>query len=214
MIVLIFGTLFFFIIKHKKSFKHPAIIAVQVGENYNDVVIVNDVFRVRRTQDGYYVTEFKTLTNERTPTPDFNVWNIFGDTNVTDKNQKNEKKKWSEKEIKGFISRGVIFYKSAQGDLKPCIFGSEGKLKILSQDNKAFLMNEVKRRQELFSSKKDMWMKLGIFGMALLFSSLIFIFTLVYLNTTLSDTIGTVCSGAAQSAQYAFASNITAVIGG
>lgn len=184
----------------RSSYKHPVMVAVQTGQNIDDVTLVPDRCRVRQTEDGYYILQFKTLKNDRMPSPEFSLWQKFmrgGKAFDPQESleQASHKNKFSEKEMKGILSRGLLLYKTSEGELKPCIFTATGKLTVLNQDNRAFLIHEAERRAKLNRTKLDRWVPVVTTLGIVLIMGLIFAFYMVYLNTNLADNIGAICSG-------------------
>lgn len=191
----------------RSSYKHPAVIAVQTGPEVNDVVLLKDRARVRETEDGYYILTFKTLKNDRMPSPPFKFWQKFirggaGYTpEVTDADgpaSKHSRNKFTEKQIKKLLSRGILLYKTSEGELKPATWTSEGLLTVLDQDNRAFLISEAERRAKVNRTKWDRWVPVVTTLGIVLIMGLIFAFYLVYLNTNMADNISAICGGAAK----------------
>lgn len=189
----------------RSSYKHPAIVAVQTGTEVNDVIIVSDKTRVRQTQDGYYILQFKTLKNDRMPSPQFSFWQKFikggnGYDPETTPEEARKENKFTEKQIKKLLTRGILLYKTSEGELKPAIWTAEGKLSILDQDNRAFLISEAERRAKLNKTKIDRWVPVVTTLGIVLIMGLIFAFYMVYLNTNLADNISAICTGVSNNA--------------
>lgn len=215
-----------FIIFSKASYKHKALIAVQSGTSANDIVWIEDFFRVRKLEDGYYVAQFKNLRSDMTPSPRFSYWQKFvkgkssykgvddKDVEGLSKKELKQQNKWTKEQMKRYLMRGAIFYKTSEGELKPMVIKQEGELTVLDQDNRAFLMGEAQRRAKLNQSKTDKWIKAGLILGAMFFSAAIFIFALVYVNISLADTVGAICNGAMSQAPNAIQGIAKEVIAG
>lgn len=199
------------IMLRETSYKHRALVAVQTGEDYNDVVMVDDRFRIRRTPDGYYVAEFQKLKHNTAPSPRYGLWQKFlGKAEAlaeVDPDAVDERNKWTEEQLKKYMMRGVIFYKTTEGEIKPCTFSAEGKLTIVDQDQIAFRVAEAKRTEELTKRKSDRWIKFGIFAVTLIVSGLM-VFAAFYFSTDLY------ARAAGEAARVAAQAAVNSTVGG
>lgn len=169
------------IIFYNKSFKNVARIARQTGKEPGDVIWINDRFRVKNT-DGHWVIQFRHL-REDTQSIDGKFWTKFVPSN---KKISYTKDAWNTQQLSKHIQRGIYFYETTEGEFFPMdiIKTTEGgrAFRVLTQDNRSFLINQFKKISDLTRNKRLEMLTLGGIVAACLVLGIIFIFGMIYLN--------------------------------
>lgn len=178
------------VLLHRKSFKNRAFIARQTGKDPSDVVWIEDRFRVR-SDSGFWVISFLNM-RERTSSVDGSFWTKFLQKKKSKKTLRYTKEEWHNQEISRQIQRGLFFYENSEGEFFPMrIEESAGKkvFSVVNQDNRQFLIQEIKDINSLTRSKKHDMMMLGGIIVACLVLALIFIFGIIYMSESARDTL-------------------------
>lgn len=192
---MVIGTLFiviFFIVMHNKSFKNKTIIARQTGTDTNDVIWVPDKFRVKN-KDGFWIIEFKGI-KQKTASIAGSNWTKFVAPKYTKKAIGYNSDEWKSKDLSRLIQRGIFFYETSEGEFHPMsidfVEGKGAKFNIISQDNKQFLINEIKDINSLTRNKnKELLLLAGII-LACFILAIIFILGIIYLKESAQDSLG------------------------
>lgn len=188
--------------RHKKTYKYDALIIAQVGDGY---AVIKDKFKVVKSTKNFFMLKFYHQKDLERTSPQYKDWNFFGFNkksaeSIAEGEGEREKKtgEYTRSELNKLFTRGCIFKKTAEGDIHPVKITEEGDLKVLSQDDRAFSALAAEQTAQLTQGAWDKYGKVVLTGLAILVSGAIFIFTIVYLNTTLGTTIGDICGGAAR----------------
>lgn len=181
---------------HRRSFKHGATILVQNGDDPNNCVLVNDRFRVRKDDaSGYLLAEFKKLRKKTTaPSNDRKLW--FWKKNLDDYYQVTLK---TEQQARKFMTQGAIFFMTSEGEFHPVKVNvprdGDGRidLQVINEDKKAFIYHSIRRQKDFQRTDKDKIIQAVLMGGTMVIIAALMIFSIVYLNNTLSETIAGVC---------------------
>ena len=173
------------IVIYNKSFKNRAIIARQNGKDVDNVIWIEDKFRVRM-KEGHWFIQFKKL-REKTNSISGEFWTRFIKKKKTPTALEYTPEEWKGLDLSKLIQRGVFFYETNEGEFHPMsISGKEGKygFNVMSQDNKRWLANEIKDINSLTRNKNKDMLLLGGIVLAILILGIVTIFSIVYMKET------------------------------
>lgn len=187
------------------SFKLPVTIYQQTGNSLDQCIIRHDKFKVKNKR-GAFVIMFR---GARGRSPSFN-----GDV-------------WQQYDMKGRIKRGLSLYQTTEGEFHPLavtptmvqrikrdeqgaiVRDATGKpmyeevmqasLKILSQDNREFIMNQTVEITKLTMTSRERLMTIGIVAIAAIIIAAMVIIAIIYL----SDMANNICNLAPNTGAYA-----------
>lgn len=201
----------FLFARHKALYKYKALIIAQVGDSW---VILQDKFRVWRTDEGYYAISFFHQKDIEATSPKYGFWSLFTKSEKESKSllESDEPNKYTRRELDNLLARGAIFKKHSEGSITPVSITESGNLRVIDQDDRAFIADQAKKRAELSRTKWSTTLPALMFGATVLVLSLITVFYFVYLNNTMTENIANICSGVSAVASSS-GFNITAVPG-
>lgn len=178
------------------SFKLPVTIYQQTGNGLDQCIIKQDKFKVKNKR-GAFVIMFRG-TRGRSPSFPGEVWQQY--------------------DMKGKIKRGLSLYMTTEGEFHPLavtasliprikrdeqgaiVRDAEGKamyeqvlqasLKILSQDNREFIMNQTVEITKLTMTSRERLMTIGIVAIAAIIIAAMVIISIIYL----SDMANNICN--------------------
>jgi hypothetical protein len=166
------------------TFRNRAIIARQTGESVDSVIWVQDRFKVK-SQKGEWIIVFKTLRMKTAGAPG-RLWTSFSKDKEIPRELRLTPEEWKTNEMSKKIQRGLFLYESSEGELSPMgiTLDEHGRrhFKVFTQDNKRWLINEIKDINDLTRNRtKDILLLVaGIVAIAAL--AVIFIFGIIYMN--------------------------------
>jgi hypothetical protein len=141
-----------------KSFRNTARIARQTGNDINDVIWVNTRFKVIH-EGGSWKIVFRHL-REKTNSVEGRFWTKFykpgTEISMT-------KQQWEQKDMSRLLQRGLLLYETSEGVFFPMSInfsGGSSQLKIIDQENRMFLTNEIANTNELTKDKKNETLKI------------------------------------------------------
>ena len=172
-------------IAYQLSFKNRAMIARQTGKSTDNVVWIQDKFKVVR-KDGFYYIKFKNLRN-KTANIDGKYWTTFFKPKDVPKELKMSKEEWENREMAKKIQRGIYFYENNNGQFFPMSieFNEQtANFNVLDNDNTRWLANEVKEANDLTRNRTKDILLLTIAIVCVVVLALVFIFGIIYLNET------------------------------
>ena len=181
---------------YKKKYKYTAWIIAQVGDNY---ALIQDKMRVFKTEKNHYALSFWHQRHLARSSPDYSLWTFFALGKQAEALISNDSTKYTRSQLDKILSRGCIFKMTSEGDITPAKIDENLDIKVLSQDDRAFAADAAEQTNSLLSDK---WSKTAQIVTVFLTGVLIIgavIFTVIYLNSTLSDTVANICTGAARS---------------
>lgn len=191
----------FIFARFKSNYKNEALIVAEVG---NTTVILTDKFKVVRTDEDYYEIRFWHQKDLDTTSPSYDKWTLFAKNKNSEEilSASNDAKKADKlvKVNKSALARGCLFYKTSEGDIKPMSITKDGNLNVIAQDNRAFAAAAAKRRAERQKGKWGAAIPALIFGGTLILCALLFIFSVIYLNNSNSETMIEIASNVARTA--------------
>jgi hypothetical protein len=161
---------------NRKTFKNKVWIARQTGKSYSEVVWIEDFCRVVN-KDGAWTIEFKKL-KEKTRSVDGSLWSKLLNKKFQAKALKFDKTDWDSLDIRSNLMRGLFLYETTEGEFYPMqIDRKDDKnftFRILSQDNRQFIITEIQGINDLTRNHKKeltlLWgIVIGIFVMAVVF---------------------------------------------
>lgn len=169
---------------YNSTFKNVARIARQTGKDDNSVIWVTDKFKVIN-KDGEWHIKFKNM-RVKTQSIDGNKWTTFFKPKDVAKELKMTKDEWANREMSKKIQRGLILYEDNHGELKPMEIVKTNKdgveLKVLGQDNRRWLVTEIKEINSLTRNRKQDMLYLLAFIVCALVMGVVFIFGIIYMN--------------------------------
>lgn len=177
------------------SFNLKVQIFKQVGKDPNDVIRVQDRFKVRQKNGVYTILFRNQLSN--TPSPPFMYW-----TKYLPKQKEYTEEQWKSADFSRQIKRGLMLYQGTEGDYRPLEFVKDGehtKAKILSQDNRRWVMSKLREESEFTLSKRQQLIIYGGIIIAFIVLGIAFIMFLIYL----SENAANLCQfGASNTGQF------------
>lgn len=179
-----------------RSFKHVGVIAQRLGSNIDDITFIIDKFKVIK-KDGYYTILWKTYGREPSPSPEFKLWARFFKKPIT-----KDVNKWSRGQIKKLVVRGAFFYQTTEGELKPMTVQATGELKVLNQDNRAFIINSIRKNKEFRAKNKDKLIAAAMTVGVVFLLVMLTIVGLIFFNNYMAENIAAVCSGVQSNPQF------------
>lgn len=198
------GLITFIVTRMRGKYKNKALIIAEVG---NTTVILEDKFKVVRSEDDFYEIKFWHQKDIDTLSPKYSNWVLFAKNKkaeeVLNASEDAEKADKLVRVNKAALARGCIFYKTSEGDIKPMSITKEGGLHVIDQDSRAFAASAAKRRAERQRGKWGAAIPALIFGGTLILCALLFIFSVIYLNNSNSETMVEIASNVAKGAANA-----------
>jgi hypothetical protein len=157
-VVAFFGVLGFVAYKMwDASFKNTAHIARQTGQAIDDVIWITERFKVVNT-GGMWKIVFRRL-KENTGSIEGHYWTKF----VKKSKALNiSAEEWRKKDVSRLIQRGIFLYETSEGVFFPMtITAKDGaaNFKIIDQDNRMFLSNELRNNAELTRNPRSEMIK-------------------------------------------------------
>jgi hypothetical protein len=139
--VLLIGLLGVFVFFYwDRGFKNVAHIARQTGENIDDVIWIKTRFKVVY-HNGIWKIHFRHL-REKTLSVEGKFWTKFGKSKILQMSET----EWKSRDMTKLVQRGLYLYETSEGVFYPMkieITDKKAGLRILDQDNKLFLINEI-----------------------------------------------------------------------
>lgn len=183
LVLLTFSIILGAIWMNAKSYKNTTMIARQTGRSTDDVIWIKDRFRVKNI-NGFWVVQFKKL-REKTSSVPGSFWTKFIGEKYQQKILKFSEDEWKTRDISRLIRRGIMFYETNEGEFHPMSIeydGDTAKLHVISQDNRQFLINEIKDINNLTKNRfKEMLLLAGII-LAIFVLCVIFILGIIYMK--------------------------------
>lgn len=171
------------------SFKNKVHIARQTGEAIGDVVWIEDRFKVSSIE-GRWTIIFRKIP-EKTNSLEGKFWTKFI------KKQKSwvlDRDKWDKYQMSKLIQRGLYLYETSEGVFFPMQITREdaddgtkdGKIsfKIIDQDNRMFLIEELKNNSELTKDRRREIIGIVAVAVAFIVLGIAFVFGFMYLSDT------------------------------
>lgn len=150
-----------FIYYNKRQYKYQGFIIAEIGDN--NWAILPDKYRVYQVDGEFYAIEFQHRKDALARSPDFKNWMLTSTDDRAANELLNKSKVEQEKngryytrsEVNKLITRGALFSYHTEGYLAPATITKEGEIKILSQDDRAFMAAMYKKRMEFSANKWD-----------------------------------------------------------
>lgn len=143
-----------------KSFRNKAMIARQTGINIDDVIWINERFKVVNVNGSWKII-FRHI-REKTGSIEGKFWTKFSKTKP--KTTTYNEDEWKKKDMSKLIQRGLFLYETSEGVLFPMkITRSETDdftFNIVDQDNRMFLINEIEHVESLTKNPRSEMVKL------------------------------------------------------
>lgn len=172
-------------ILYQLSFKNRAFIARQTGNSTDNVIWIQDKFKVVR-KDGYYFIKFKNL-RMKTANVEGKFWTKFFKPKDVPKELKMDKEEWESREMSKKIQRGIYFYENNNGQFFPMSIEFKehsANFNVLDNDNTRWLANEIKEANDLTRNRGKEILLLALAIVCVVVLALVFIFGIIYLNET------------------------------
>lgn len=157
------------------SFKYVARIARQTGSDPNDVVWINDKFKVVE-KNGQYIIKFR-IQKEKSQSFPYSFWSKH-----SNKNWKITHEEWLRMDLSKNIRRGLILYQTTEGEYHPMTIREYGKFEVLPQDNRAFIVSQYSHVNDLSITPTKAFIAAGILALAVIVLGVLFVLYLVYLQ--------------------------------
>lgn len=202
----VIGPIAAFLIMWNSSFIHRVRIAIQTGEDANDVVWKEEKFKVIE-RSGYHTIVFKWMKGGA-QSPPGNFWTKFliGKNTVVNF----DTPLWVKQGMRNKIARGLYLYRSIDGQFHPMNISKEGNFRVLTQDNRSFLINSDRDAQKLLMTGKQQAITLIAIVIGIIVLGLCFLFFLIYLGNNVSN----LCGVATTVSQNGILEGAQAVLGG
>lgn len=187
---LILFTTIMAIVLNNKTYKNNAIIARQTGNSPDDVVLIQDRFRVKN-KDGFWIIQFKKL-REKTSSVPGQFWTKFIPKKYETKVLKFKDDEWKTRDISRLIRRGILFYETNEGEFHPMSIELDdkgAKLHVISQDNRQFLINEIKDINSLTKNRFKEMLLLGAIILGIFVLAVIFILGIIYMKESAQESL-------------------------
>lgn len=178
---------------YKKKYKYTAWIIAQVGDNYT---IVQDKMRVFKTDKNHYALKFWSQRHLARSSPQYSFWTFFALGKQGEALISPDDDKYTKGKLDKIISRGCIFKMTSEGDITPAKIEDNLDIKVLSQDDRAFAADAAEQTNALLSDKMTKMVQQIVVFLVILLLVGATVFMIIYLNTTLSDTVANICGGA------------------
>jgi hypothetical protein len=188
-----------------KSYMHSVDVAIQTGEDANDVVWKTDKFKVINRQ-GHHTIVFKFMRGGA-QSPSGNLWTkyLIGKNTVINFNEA----LWTAKSMRNRIQRGLKLYRTLDGQFHPMTITKDGDLRVLTQDNRNFLIRSDREAQKLLLTGKQQVIAVVAVIVAIVILAICFILFLVYLGNNTDN----LC-GIAQASSQGILQGVQAAVGG
>lgn len=166
---------------NKRSYRNIAHIARQTGKDPNDVIWIQDKFKVRYL-DGTWEIKFYKM-KENTPSVQGNLWSKFlAPTQQSNKILQFKKETWDSIDMRRHLKRGVFFYETTEGEFYPMNIVADDKIfnfSTINQDNRSFVARETQNINSLTRNKNKekllLWaIIIGIIGLVVVGGILIY----------------------------------------
>lgn len=186
----IFFSIIMMIVLHRKSFRNRCEIARQTGSSNDDVIWIQDRFRVKN-RSGFWVIEFLGL-KEKTSSVEGRFWTKFIKKSQTNKILRYTEEQWKTRDLSRLIQRGIKFYETNEGEFHPMTIdfdGNRARLNVISQDSRQFLINEIKDVNSL--TKNRFMEKVGLIAgiVAVLIMGVMFILGMIWMKESAQDSL-------------------------
>lgn len=204
---LIGGPLVLWYIFWEMSFTYPVWIARQAGKNIDDVIWFQDKCKVRNKQGVHTIIFRRQISKSQSFTGD--LWSRF----FKKKGVKFDDKKWKSLNMTKHLQRGLFLYQTSEGEFHPMKVAQkneEVEMRILTQDNRMFLMNQTIEANELTLSKRQQMMVYGAIIVAFIALAVVFVLFLIYLN----ERAGEMCMNVVQNTGNQFLETTQGAVGG
>lgn len=126
------------------SFRNKVSIARQTGHDVQDVIWINTKFKVINN-DGTWKIVFRHLT-ESTGSIEGRFWTKFLKPTRKARTLLMNDEEWKRRDMSKLLQRGLFLYETSEGVFFPMSIQNDGEevsFKIIDQDNRLFLTNEV-----------------------------------------------------------------------
>jgi hypothetical protein len=177
---------------HKNSFKNRTIILRQTGINPGDVIIVDDMIKLRNL-DGVWEIQFYNM-REKSPSVPGKYFMRFLAKKYSQKILRMGDDAWKQQDMSSKIKRGIIFYETTEGEFFPMGITVDNvqrtiNLTTVNQDNRSFVLSNLKKHNDLTKNKNAekllLWgIIVGIIGIVVVSGILIY-----FQNKTHEDNI-------------------------
>ena len=182
-----------FFVLRIKAYKYPAIVLRESGEEDDDYIVLQDKVKVSWDKEQKLrVIYFKSNVGQKSLMPQFKHWTKFYKGSADEYEQK-----FITMEDKSFRKRfqqGLIFFQTGDGEVKPCKL-TKGELSVLDQDNRNFLVEDLRLQQRFITSNKDKIINALLMGGTIVIVGVVLMFFIVYFDKIMSHNIAAVCQG-------------------
>lgn len=198
LVVLLFISIIIAIMAYNASFRNVAWIARQTGKERSDVIWLSDKFRVIN-KDGFWEIQFRHLT-ERTSSVNGRFWTKFIAPKYVKKVVKFKENEWKGSDLSKKLQRGLFLYETTEGEFFPMEIsfdGSSATFKPFGQDNRQFLINEIKDINDLTKNKKREMLILLAIIIGIIVLGVVVVMSIIYLKNSSVDQmaqLSSVCS--------------------
>lgn len=162
----------------RASFKHRAMVAVPMGDSPDDVIWVDDKFKTRKRGETLQISFLKT--KGKAYAPQYKWYSKWLKQNKALPQE--DKDGWfqiKDADMRKHLYRGAFFYKASDDEVFVMRIADAGKFKILNQDTRELIVNDIEREKHLTTSFKDKLIQLGMWLGSLLVISLLAITIIV-----------------------------------
>jgi hypothetical protein len=176
---------------YKRSFKNVARIARQTGIESDNVIWIDDKFKVTQRNGQWVITFFRI--KERTSSIPGSSWTKFLHPKGRNKVLELSDDEWRGRQLSKHIQRGIFFYETIEGQLSPMtIVRKDGEtyFEVMTQDNISFLAEAVIEANSLTRNRNKELLVLGGIIAACLVLGIISIFGIIYMNESAKSTLG------------------------
>lgn len=180
-IVLLPIFIFAFIVMRNSSYKNKAMIARQTGRDINDVIWLEDSYKITN-ENGNWLLEFKRM-KERTQSIDGSVWTKFLAKKYHNKMLKYTRDEWDRIDMRRHIKRGLFFYETTEGELYPMTI-QDHSFNIIDRDDRLFVMTETQNVNELVKNDKKMMTTLLAIIIGIVVLGVVFVGGAIWQNNT------------------------------
>lgn len=165
-------------ILYKASFRYKCQVAIPVGDSPNDVIWVEDKFKIKQNK-GHQQVRF--LRNRgKVYAPEYKFWSKWLRKNKSVESKTTDP--WAvidDSDIRKHVLRGAHFYKVSDLEYKVVKLTEKGDFKVLDHDSVELVIDDIERQNEITTSFKDKLIQMGMWLGSLLIISLLAIFVLV-----------------------------------
>ena len=181
-----------------KSFIHTVFIAKQSGRDVSDVLWVRDQFKIIE-RNGVHVIAFKRHKG-KSPSFSGDFWcKVFKNNGISIDDDV-----WKKISMPKMIGRGLFLYQNTEGEFHPItlsIGSHHPEFKVLTQDNRAFIVQGLRETQALTLTAKKQVIAIVAVVIAILVLAVLFFLFLMYLTEAATNICGRTGTTFMQTAQ-------------